>query len=192
VNICNDMLYTPPNQKFRPLGRGCLGEAAKKIVLESHAKTQPPFVDCPIGKGGKVDDTSCIVGECVEWTDEHGDAWANLRRRKWFRDFFTCGGALPSTDAEIVVTDGDHYDNGARVRNYPTKPNGSFSTYWGSFSEYSGASFTSMKSGWGRAKEGEQMAAMYGKRPDFGAPRRPVYDDDDDEDDDEQQGCSIM
>jgi protein phosphatase PTC7 len=191
VNICNEMLYTPPNQKFRALDRSCLGECAKRIVLQCHAKTQPPFAECPIGKGGKVDDTSCIVGECVEWTDEHGEAWANLRRREWFRNFFTCGGALPSTDTEIVVAD-DKYDNGARVRNYPTKPNGSFSTYWGSFSEYSGASFTSMNSGWGRAKEGEQMAAMYGKRPGYAAPQTRYAYDEDDEEDEEQQGCSLM
>jgi hypothetical protein len=189
VAICNDMLYRPPSQKFRPLDRGMLGETAKKIVSESHSKTQPPHRDCPIGKGGKVDDTSCIVGECVEWTEEHGQAWSDLRRRKWFKDFFTCGGALPMTDNEIVVD--DKYDNGARVRNYPTNPNGSFSTYWGSFSEYSGASFNSMRSGWGRARDGDQDLAMYGKRAAMYRQPRAAYGDDDDEDE-EEQGCCIM
>jgi len=194
VAICDEMLYQPPNQKFRPLERSLMGEVAKRIVLECHAKTQATqggFKDCPIGKGGKVDDTSCIVGEVVEWTEAHGEAWANLRRRRWFRDFFTCGGAIPAGDSEeIVIDDGAKYENGARVRRFPTNPNGSFSTYWGSFSEYSGASFNSLASGWGRVKEGDQAFAMYGKRPAMGdASHRPQWDEDEE---DEQASCSLM
>merc|ERR1719453_1258116 len=167
VAIANEMLYKPgAGGKFKPVDRTLLGQVAHKIVMMCHAKTQPGedgFKDCPIGKGGKVDDTSCVVGEVVEWTDEHGDAWANLRRRKWFRDFFTCGGALSSIDQEEYVLDdtGYEYGTGARVRNYPTKPNASFSTYWGSFSEYgsSFASLNSMASGWGMAREGDRTEA---------------------------------
>merc|ERR1719440_2779835 len=178
------MLYTPPNQKFRPLDRSVLGEVAKRIVLQCHEKTRPVgggYLDCPIGKGGKVDDTSCIVGEVVEWTDAHGEAWAQIRRRKWFRDFWTCGGALPVAGNDELVMSSEQYDNGARVRNYPTNPNASFSTYWGSFSEYSGASFTSVASGWGRG--GDRGMGMYGMRPEA-APRhrRSMEDDEDDED----------
>jgi len=179
VAICDEMLYQPPGSKFKPIDRSRFGQVAKRVVKECHAKTIPGadgFKDCPIGKGGKVDDTSCVVGEVVEWTDAHGDAWASLRRRKWFRDFFTCGAGMSNIDNdEYVVEDGAggsgyEYGTGARVRNYPTNPNGSFSTYWGSFAESnfggSFASFTpSMASGWGRPKDGERTHAMYGARP---------------------------
>merc|ERR1719487_821332 len=96
------------SQKFRPTDRSVLGEVAKRIVLACHAKTQPGlngYDDCPIGKGGKVDDTSCIVGEVVEWTEAHGEAWAQLRKGKWFRDFFTCGGSLPIAGVDEFVVD---------------------------------------------------------------------------------------
>jgi hypothetical protein len=118
------------------------------------------------------------------------------------REFFTCGGALPSGEEEIVFEDGARfeYGTGARVRNYPTKPNASFSTYWGSFSslsEYaSNASFSSMASGWGRVKEGDRSQAMYGARPQMGAPgfaprrMRPQMEEDEEEEEDQQ--CSLM
>lgn len=197
VGICNEMLYQPPGQKFRPLDRHLMGEVARRIVIECHAKTQPgitgAYADCPIGRGGKVDDTSCIVGEVVEWTEAHGEAWSNLRRRKWFRDFFTCGGNLPTgtfgDDNEIVVNDGYEYDNGARVRRYPTKPNASFSTYYGSEASFNSADFNSFTSGYGRAREGEAMAAMYGTRP---PPVITHHRRRDEEDDEEETACSIM
>jgi protein phosphatase PTC7 len=200
VAICDDMLYRPGNQeKYRPLDRSVLGQVAHRIVLECHAKTQPGsdgFRESPIGKGGKVDDTSCIVGEIVEWTDEHGEAWANLKRRQWFRDFFTCGGAVPLGGDEIVFDDAhNHYGTGARVRHYPTKPNASFSTYWGSFSEYgsSYASFNSLASGWGMPREGERSEAMYGYRPEpESLSRRRRRRGEDDEDSEEEGACSLM
>jgi len=205
VGICDEMLYQPwgPGQKFRPLDRSLLGEVARRIVLECHAKTTPlvngQYRDCPIGKGGKVDDTSCIVGEVVEWTDAHGENWSQFRRRKWFRDFFTCGGAIPSPDTEEIILDDEvgryqYANTGARVRKYPTNPNASFSTYWGSFSEYSGsfASFNSLTSGWGRVKEGENLGAMYGMRPELGPSRRRRAVEDDDDEEDERTGCSVM
>jgi len=109
VDIADQMIYHPssgPGGKFEPISRTLLGQVAQRIVLECHAKTQPAaggYRDCPIGIGGKVDDTSCVVGEVVEWTEAHGEAWASLRRRKWFKDFFTCGGAVPvNTEDEIT------------------------------------------------------------------------------------------
>jgi protein phosphatase PTC7 len=204
VAICDEMMYAPchPKDAFVPVSRSVLGQVAKRIVQECHAKTQPSAVgyrECPIGKGGKVDDTSCIVGEVVEWTAEHGEAWANLKTRKWFRNFFTCGGALPGVDnEEITLEDAKYeYESGSRVRNYPTKPNASFSTYWGSFSEY-GSSFNSFSSAWGMVREGDRSHALYGPRPDggiygvgieheTGRRRRPIRDEDE-----EEETCSIM
>jgi protein phosphatase PTC7 len=203
VAICNEMLVPThaPGDKFKPLSRSLLGRVAQRIVLECHAKTMPhegSYRNCPIGIGGKVDDTSCVVGEVVEWTEDHGEAWSQLRRRKWFRDFFTCGGAVPiNTEDEINLDNKFEYNTGARVRNYPTKPNASFSTYWGSFaSEYDGrssfGSFSSLASGWGKVKEGERSHAVLGQRPEWTPAeraRKKVNRSDDDEEDD---ACSIM
>jgi len=192
VAICDEMLFQPcgRHQKFKPLERSLLGEVARRIVLECHAKTNPMqngnYRDSPIGKGGKVDDTSCVVGEVVEWTEEHGEAWSNLRRRQWFRDFFTCGGALPSLDQEIVLDNKDKYEygTGARVRNYPTKPNASFSTYWGSFSEYSGSNYGAS------SFNGAAWQQQAGKRSFAQYPRALA----DEEESEEEEGinCSIM
>jgi len=193
VEICNEMLFQPAG-KFRPFNRNLLGEVAQRIVFECHAKTDAcangGYRDCPIGRGGKVDDTSCIVGEVVEWTEAHGDAWSSLRRGKWFRDFFTCGGNLPTGgNDEIVIEDKYEYENGARVRRFPQKPNASFSTYWGSFnSATSGNSFSSFTSAYGTAKEGERAFAMYGARPNTVVDRRRRHEDEEEE----QGACSLM
>jgi len=202
VAICNEMMCTPCKDHFEPMSRTMLGQVAKRIVLACHEKTQPMrgmYLDCPIGKGGKVDDTSCVVGEVVEWTDEHGDAWSNLRRRKWFRDFFSCGGSLP-VDSDDITVDEQYEDRatGARVRNYPMRPNASsFSTYWGgSFSGSSFASFSSLASGWGRVKEGERSHAVVGGRPAWlqqavtAAPRNHQRNAVEDEEDDDN--CKLM
>jgi protein phosphatase PTC7 len=155
VSICSDLLIDEGSPKYAPLNRHLLGEAAKRIVHECHAKTLPPFVPSPIGKGGKVDDTACVVGEVVEWTKQHSEAWAELRRQRWWGQFASCGGGLGlvSCEDELVVGDDfDEYQNsGARVRNYPTNPNASFSTYWGSFHEF-GGSFASLASGYGSVR----------------------------------------
>merc|ERR1712187_4479 len=136
-----------PSAKHCPISRAQLGEVAKRIVYECHAKTSPPYKPSPIGIGGKCDDTCCIVGEVVEWTEKFSDAWKELRRQKWWESMMFCGGNLPHLKAcedEFSISrdaEEEYQDTGARVRNYPTKPDGSFSTYWGgselgSFSEY--------------------------------------------------------
>ena len=77
-------------------------QAAQRIVKESHAKSDcvnGQFLDTPIGKGmvisldpsvspfhmkpssehetgGKVDDTSVVVGEIIEWTEAHTQIWS--------------------------------------------------------------------------------------------------------------------
>jgi len=206
VQICDSMLYSTsdPKQKFRPLDRNLLGQVAQRIVEACHEKTLPGpggvYAECPIGKGGKVDDTSCLVGEVVEWTDEHGDAWAGIRRRQWFRNFFTCGGVMPSPDDEIDMSSMS-YGTGARVRQYPTNPNGSFSTIWGGSAAGSFASFGtgrgdgSIASGFGRPSE--PASAMYGARPRLDVPGRSnrgpnMRHDETDDDEEEEKQCSIM
>merc|ERR1719428_1423191 len=72
VDTVDHMLPTPmPGAKFRPVPSHCLQEIAECIIFEAHAKTQPrgnQYQDTPIGRGGKIDDTSVVVGEVVEWT----------------------------------------------------------------------------------------------------------------------------
>ena len=49
-----------------------------------------------LGRGGKKDDTSCVVAEIVEWTDEMKKAWTpkpDTRKQLFppsFSPFFTC------------------------------------------------------------------------------------------------------
>lgn len=144
VDICNEEFPPPyPGQRFVPTQRHILGRVAKRIVKACHAKTQPTamgWLDAPIGKGGKIDDTSCIVGEVVEWTEEHRQAWSDVRRQKQWADVFTCGGRFHCTEEESDT------EEGLGHQNYPSNPNGSFSTYAGSFSEY-GGSFRSIMKG---------------------------------------------
>lgn len=141
VAICNGMLPPfYPGAKFAPTDRALLGEIARHIVLSCHEKTEAihgVYKDSPIGRGGKVDDTSCVVGEVVEWTAAHSAAWRSVRRKRQWQNLFTCGGNVPRCDASERR---DHYEVDARSRNYPSNPNGSFSTYWGSFSEYNDGS----------------------------------------------------
>lgn len=139
LQITEQMLpATPVGAKFRPVDRHLLGEIARQLVLESHRKTQQiggQYRQSPIGLGGKIDDTSCLVGQVVEWTEAHGEAWAELRSKKMWRNIFSCGGALPSCEEEYVSPQYEAENGrGTRARNYPAKPNAnSFSTYWGSF-----------------------------------------------------------
>jgi len=182
--ICDEMILpSPTGAKFHPADRHLLGEIARRIVAESHAKTQAAregWKPTPIGPGGKIDDTSCVVAQVVEWTEEHGEAWAEIRSKRMWRNVFTCGGQLPSCEDEYVTSEYE-IENGAgtRQRNYPAKPNAnSFSTYWGSFSEYGGG-------GIHQAVQPGQLARPGASRPRPSRPRRESTEEDD-------KNCSIM
>mmetsp|Transcript_14043 Transcript_14043/g.24658 ORF Transcript_14043/g.24658 Transcript_14043/m.24658 type:complete len:464 (+) Transcript_14043:95-1486(+) len=205
LSICDEMLNPPQaaGAKWRPCDRSLLGHCAQRLVQAAHAKTDPQggmYKDTPIGVGGKIDDTSVLVGEVVEWTEAHGEAWAKLRAQRFWRSIFTCNGNIPTCEDEIVVAGRDiDYEGGGRVRNYPTKPDGSFSTYWGSFSEYgSQASFANANTFAAQQasiSEANGYRAMGpGAAPQGLPPRRnrkPRTTSDEDEDDDEA-ACSIM
>lgn len=96
VEICNGSIPMPRGPEFNPVPANILSQVSQRIVLESHSKTSDGgtgvFPDTPIGKGGKVDDTSVVVGEIVEWTDAHRDVWAQVRRNKQWSSVLTCGG----------------------------------------------------------------------------------------------------
>jgi len=143
LNVCEEMLSSSAQgAKFRPADRRLLGSIAHRLVMDSHAKTRPvngQHCQSPIGPGGKIDDTCCLVGQVVEWTEAHGEAWKEIRSKKMWRNIFSCGGAIPTCEDEYIVTsDSEAFENTAvqRKRNYPAKPNAnSFSTYFGSFDE---------------------------------------------------------
>jgi len=169
VAICDEMIPDPrKGGKFKCTSRDLLGNVAKRIVQECHAKTLPNerggYPETPIGRGGKIDDTSCLVGEVVEWTDAHGEAWSRLRKQKQWSSLMTCGGMVPGcrddgSDEEFTAHDAAR----ARAhRNYPSNPNGSFSTYWGSFSEYGNGSFANIGKNYG-ANANTSRISEYGQ-----------------------------
>lgn len=103
VDICNECIPMPRNpQQFSPVPPNILSKVSQRIVLESHSKSSDGgtghFPDTPIGKGGKVDDTSVVCAEIVEWTDAHREVWAQVRRNKKWGAMVNCGG-MPCTNA---------------------------------------------------------------------------------------------
>lgn len=90
VDLCNE--YMQPRQAHMPYqarSSSVLQQLAHAIVQASHAKPgqdgKQRSSSSPIGAGGKVDDTSCVVAEVVEWTEAHMAAWG--RRRRWGNGF---------------------------------------------------------------------------------------------------------
>merc|ERR1711865_277171 len=79
-----------------PIDPALLQQVAQRIVEASHAKTTTDafgqYASAPIGSGGKVDDTCCVIGEVTEWTAAHNEAFeAMVRERQWNR-VISCGG----------------------------------------------------------------------------------------------------
>lgn len=145
VQICQEEIPSNPQGKtFEPITRHVLGRISHRIVMDSHAKTKGGafgYPDTPIGKGGKIDDTSCVAAQVVEWTDAHGDAWSKVRSERKWKNLYTCNGYLAcDQEKELEYLDEGYAAmpmGGSRERNYPAKPNAnSFSTSWGSFAEY--------------------------------------------------------
>eukprot|EP00928_Gymnodinium_smaydae_P087472 TRINITY_DN71733_c0_g1_i1.p1 TRINITY_DN71733_c0_g1~~TRINITY_DN71733_c0_g1_i1.p1 ORF type:complete len:399 (-),score=78.67 TRINITY_DN71733_c0_g1_i1:94-1290(-) len=114
VSMCNSML--PPRRgKFVPTNPELLAQLAQRLVEEAHSKATPNGAgrrETPIGKGGKVDDTACVVAEIVEWTEAHSQAWEKVARAKrpvksWKDTFaLNCGGC----DADDDDSDGYDFD----------------------------------------------------------------------------------
>lgn len=97
VDFCNEMLPPRPAQaNFQPTSPTLLGQVARRIVEEAHAKTRlvnGRWPDTPIGRGGKMDDTCCVVGEVVEWTKAHSERWQTVQRHRRGHSIFACGTA---------------------------------------------------------------------------------------------------
>jgi protein phosphatase PTC7 len=105
--ICDELIEpTPFGMHFEPADIRILGEVAQRIVFSAHSKTQRGplgFRQTPIGPGGKADDTSCVVAQVVEWTEDHKEAWKQIRQQRMWRNVFHCG---------MGNAFHDHYDNG--------------------------------------------------------------------------------
>jgi len=94
IDIVNGCLRLPKNRGSQP--PDALEKAAKQIVSAAHRKSEEDsfgvLPETPIGRGGKVDDTSVVVGEVVEWTQAHRDILAQVRRHQRWRAMTGCGG----------------------------------------------------------------------------------------------------
>jgi len=169
-DICQHMIpHEKTGQKFQIIDRHLLGEVARCIVKEAHAKTETMNGrprNTPIGPGGKTDDTSVVVAQVVEWMEDYGEAWSEMRNKRWWTNAFRCGGMIPACEKESNPAKG----HGTHPQLYPAKPNAdSFSTAWGSFSLGRETSFMSGIS------SGPDRYSHYGESPTK-----------------QEQGCHIM
>mmetsp|Transcript_21394 Transcript_21394/g.64214 ORF Transcript_21394/g.64214 Transcript_21394/m.64214 type:complete len:404 (-) Transcript_21394:40-1251(-) len=98
VEICNEILRPSKKPDFTPASPNLLSQVCVRIVKDSHAKAGcsagGQFLDTPIGKGGKVDDTSVVVAEIVEMTEAHKEIWSQVRRNRW-KSVLSCGAGFP-------------------------------------------------------------------------------------------------
>ncbi|CAJ1342899.1 unnamed protein product [Effrenium voratum] len=93
VEIVNETLPMPKPGPFVATQPVLLSQLARRLVDEAHAKSEvgpQGLPDTPIGLGGKMDDTSVVVGEVVEWTKAHSEVWAQVRKQSQWRGL-TCG-----------------------------------------------------------------------------------------------------
>lgn len=114
VVMANELIAAPYSRRFNATHPAVLEELATRIVMACHAKTNAnadgSFPDTPIGKGGKVDDTSCVVAEAVEWTEFHGEAWSTVQRQRKLRKIFQCGGVFNGCCREDDSGDESEYE----------------------------------------------------------------------------------
>jgi serine/threonine protein phosphatase PrpC len=126
ADLANSAL--PPG-RTGPTHEALLGHLAKRVVDACHAKTEPGpngmLPEAPIGRGGKMDDTSCCVGEVIEWTDSQRQIWAP-RRRKWqwqpWQNFMSCSistGCTADDEDEFEEYDDDMLPPGSHTHKTP-------------------------------------------------------------------------
>lgn len=122
VEICNEILRPSRTPEFTPMPPSMLSQVAQRIVRDSHAKSDPKggqYMDTPIGKGGKVDDTSVVVAEIVEWTDAHKEIWSQVRRNRKWNHVLSCGGMQcggPRSPCHTCEADDDENRRSSRAR----------------------------------------------------------------------------
>jgi len=112
AELCNGVLQ--PGHPG-PVPDAALEHLARQIVEACHAKTQPNYMgvypEAPIGRGGKVDDTSCVVAEVIEWTEAHKKKYAPRPSPFFWQEIMSCGSGCAADDDE---DDLEEYDGGMR------------------------------------------------------------------------------
>lgn len=109
TDLCN--LVLQPGQDM-PTHHSLLSHLAVSIIKACHAKSQygpdGRLPASPIGHGGKIDDTSVVVAEVVEWTKEHTKAWSSSRRSNLNWNFMSCNNCCEVSDdiEEVEFLDG--------------------------------------------------------------------------------------
>ncbi|CAJ1399250.1 unnamed protein product [Effrenium voratum] len=115
--IANTVL-PPGSSPQRPIHSSMLTHLSKRIVEAAHMKTQPTaggfLPEAPIGRGGKMDDTSCVVAEIIEWTEAHQKLYAPVERPKW-TNFWRCRVGCDDEN-ELQEYDGEMTPPGFRRR----------------------------------------------------------------------------
>mmetsp|Transcript_7177 Transcript_7177/g.14945 ORF Transcript_7177/g.14945 Transcript_7177/m.14945 type:complete len:565 (+) Transcript_7177:155-1849(+) len=112
TDLANSVLQ--PGQPV-PTHEPLLGHLAQCIVKACHAKTRPgpngQMPEAPIGRGGKKDDTSCVVAEVVLWSQAHAQVWLPRRRSSW-QNLFS---GLPAFDncCSANYDSDEEFDTGA-------------------------------------------------------------------------------
>lgn len=94
VDIVNEALPAPKPGNFVATQPALLSQIARRLVEEAHGKSEAGphgLPDTPIGLGGKMDDTSVVVGEVVEWTKAHSEVWAQVHKQNQWRNLVSCG-----------------------------------------------------------------------------------------------------
>lgn len=98
VTTCNLMIPQPSESgPYEHADPALLEAIARRIVEQSHAKSQVnqngDYPPAPVGQGGKIDDTSCVVAEVITWTEAHDEAWSKVLQNRQKNIFFkACGG----------------------------------------------------------------------------------------------------
>ncbi|CAD7964115.1 unnamed protein product [Amoebophrya sp. A25] len=94
VSIVNSYFAPAAGGKFVPQTSETMKAVCKAVVAASHAKSGEDGKNrtslTPLGYGGKIDDTSCVVGEVVEYTSYHSDLIHRARRQRKLKKFYGC------------------------------------------------------------------------------------------------------
>mmetsp|Transcript_39033 Transcript_39033/g.72681 ORF Transcript_39033/g.72681 Transcript_39033/m.72681 type:complete len:396 (-) Transcript_39033:96-1283(-) len=92
---------------------------ATRIVQAAHQKTEMRpggfLPEAPIGKGGKMDDTSCVVAEIIEWTESHEKLYVREPEPLHWTNFWSCRVGCDGDD-ELYDYDGEMTPPGLRSR----------------------------------------------------------------------------
>lgn len=103
VSLVNSAIPPPSsNWPFKAAPAPIIRALCEKIIYAAHQKSGPDgksrSASTPIGRGGKVDDTSIIVAQVVEWTEAHRSAMREARSKKRIQKFLGCIGGQRAMD----------------------------------------------------------------------------------------------